>query len=578
VQTRTSSDAERNVDQIGPASVERPQNEGARQNQRAQPIPALTSLRFFLAIAIVCVHYRGLILPSLYNSQLVEDASLSLVPAFYCLSGFVLTYQYRTLGNRFATIKYFVARAARIVPLYWFCLFLALALGPTIYFHVNSPSFIPILLANLFLVQSWFPADEIYYAFNPPAYSLTAEAFMYLAFPFIVMTSAKKIWTWLALSIFVVWLTLFLTPPQMLPYFFGICPITHGSDFVFGVVAARCFLKFGVRRLNDTRLDFRLSSAVETIAVVAFICCVTICNHVFAHTDRALQLTAQRCVGPFIFAILLFTLARQKGLLARLLGNKCLIALGEASFAIYLLHDVFMRSLVFHHCDLRPLGVLGFALFCAFTLAASLIAYAWIEQPWRHQIIRWGDHYLSSISIANSSNVPKPDNNRAFTLLVLPILLLLLLPFGRWFIKAVDELPFCQKTQGFVEVSRSENVLFGDSVRLVKLYMQKSRNGVEIKAYWRADEHVEKAKYVGVHITDSNGSILSQFDHLLLPQALPVFKGMAWCDRFTIPIDVPAGGKAIALSVYEDPQKTFLIQGGQCDWGNHRLLLPLQAH
>jgi peptidoglycan/LPS O-acetylase OafA/YrhL len=595
VEIRTKNrfrDAESAADQIGRG---RAHVEGTHPNQRTEPIPALTSIRFFLAICVVCIHYRGLFLQSLFDFQLLNLFFILIVPGFYCLSGFILTYQYRTLQDRFATIKYFIARVARIVPLYWFCLFLALALGPASCFHVNSSSFIPILLANLFFVQSWFSAPEIHYAFNPPAYSLSAEAFMYLTFPFIIVTSTKKIWPWLTLSIFVVWLVMFFSPPKLCPYFFGIYPLTHMVDFVFGVAAARYFVKFGGRQLRDARLDFLLTSAVEIIAVVAFICWTTIYVHVFPRVDPVLELILRRCIGVFIFAILIFTLARQKGLLARLFGNKYLIALGEASFAIYLLHDIFLRYMAFHQYDLHRLGMFGFASFCVFTVAASYAAYRCIEQPWRRQIIQYADRFFPRMSLADTQNVPpprpkhadafhlhtlfpsKPSVTYSSALLLLPFLFLPLLPIGRWFIKALDELPFCQPTQGCTEVNGSQNVLFGDSVRLVNMYMRKCSDGIEIKAFWRAAGQPGKGKFVGVHIIDSNGSILGQADHELLPLVLPIIKGIVWCDNFKIKNNLLAGGKTIGLSVFENPQETFLIRGGHCDWGNHRLLLPLPA-
>ncbi len=527
-----------------------------------------------MALGIVSIHYRDWFLPHLYDSQLLIGLSCLIVPAFYCLSGFVLTYHYRTIGNRVDTLKYLIARVARVVPLYWFCLFLALSLGPVSYFHVSAPNFVPILLANLLLLQSWFTDPGIYYAFNPPAYSLSAEAFFYVAFPLIVFTSAKRIWPWLVSSIFFMWLLCVHSPPADLIYFYGICPVTRLPDFVIGVAAARYFIKFGANHLAGARLDFWLSSALEIMLVAAFICWSIICRHLLAGAPGALLPIAERCLGVFIFSILIYTLARQKGFLAKLLKNRALVALGEASFAIYLLHDVFIQCLVFHHYSLKELGILGFVLFCAFSVVASLLAYTWIEQPWRYQIIQWGSRYILDKSTADGSGLFATLKS----LLSLPLLLLVLTFCGQWFMVAMNELPFCQQIKGCTEVSGAKNILFGDSVILLNFYEQRCTDGIEIKAFWCAAEHPEKVKSVGVHIIDRNGSISGQYDHYLLPQAFPLFKGAVWCDRFKIPNEALAGAGAIGLSVFDDPQQTLLIRGGHCDWGNHRLLLSLQAN
>lgn len=119
----------------------------------------------------------------------------------------------------------------------------------------------------------------------------------------------------------------------------------------------------------------------------------------------------------------------------------------------------------------------------------------------------------------------------------------------------------------------SENILFGNVVRLLRMFSWKCSAGIQFLAQWCADEDPSLATNVGVHVIDASGKILSQADRKLSP-ILQNGKNM-WSDCFMIRSEQLSGAKGIAIAVYEDPNRTQLIQGGRCDWDNHRLLLPL---
>lgn len=119
-----------------------------------------------------------------------------------------------------------------------------------------------------------------------------------------------------------------------------------------------------------------------------------------------------------------------------------------------------------------------------------------------------------------------------------------------------------------------ENIVFGDSVRLLKAYAWPCPDGLVVSSLWTSADHPELSKFLGGHAIDENGKILSQFDHEFVPQ--PRRRNSEWRDVFIVPFDKLRGATGIALSVYYDPQQTLLIKGGSCDWGNHRLVVRLQ--
>ncbi|MGH7088986.1 MAG: acyltransferase family protein [Stellaceae bacterium] len=152
-------------------------------------MPALTSLRGLAAVTVLLYHcsyiafnFAGAAQPVLWRRGYLA------VDLFFLLSGFVLTHVY---AGRFAsernwqTIGRFLwARICRIYPTSLFAA--AVFVLPALVGRARWPaaiSFKAQLIASLFLMQvPWL--DKI--AVNSPSWSVSAEFYAYLLFPFIV--------------------------------------------------------------------------------------------------------------------------------------------------------------------------------------------------------------------------------------------------------------------------------------------------------------------------------------------------------------------------------------------------------
>lgn len=292
-------------------------------------LPALTSVRFVLALGVVLFHYQ-LQWPwdAMSSTGFFDRARLG-VDAFFILSGFVLTHAYRDAiaENRLNYGRFLVARFARIYPAHLAVLAFVLVMVTTaslvgVPFDRNlyNPAG---LVTTLLLVHAWLP-EVVKAEWNGPSWSLSAEWFAYLTFPAFAWAGLKlrrRPILLLALTAL-----LFLALDQVYQAVFG-RTVVHAEasmgilriipEFLYGVALYR----LGERLLLDqpAAVLFAWAAAILLVGLM----------HLKAD-DRWVVAAA----GPLMLALALLSKVRAEGFLkARWprLG-------GEASYALYLVH------------------------------------------------------------------------------------------------------------------------------------------------------------------------------------------------------------------------------------------------
>jgi len=152
---------------------------------RGAALPALTSLRFFAAALIVFGHGAS---KAYFDYALPVFDVRQAVSFFFVLSGFILTHVYRHAHGWAAWRGFAAARFARIWPVHAVTALLAIA-------TVAPPDGVhPVLLTsvNLLLGQAAVPLATWHYSLNAVAWSISAEAFFYIAFPFLLALACTR--------------------------------------------------------------------------------------------------------------------------------------------------------------------------------------------------------------------------------------------------------------------------------------------------------------------------------------------------------------------------------------------------
>ena len=178
------------------------------ETRKPAPLKALTGLRCFAAINIVLFHFSN---PQWFNFNFaiptpfsprrvgfeialapVVNAGFISVSYFILLSGFVLAYNYaeRARNGELDRKRFWEARFTRIYPIYFLSLLLSLWQLPSEYrTHTHAMFWTGMVLTPL-LLQGWIPAIATF--MNTPAWTMSAEAFYYLIFPWAAKLEAAE--------------------------------------------------------------------------------------------------------------------------------------------------------------------------------------------------------------------------------------------------------------------------------------------------------------------------------------------------------------------------------------------------
>jgi peptidoglycan/LPS O-acetylase OafA/YrhL len=166
---------------------------------------------------------------------------------------------------------------------------------------------IPAILASLFMVQAWFDLPTP----NIPAWSVSAEWFAYLLYPYVRLYTA--LFANLARALVVVCSLLVLELVGSDHPLLRICP-----EFALGMM------------VYDLNNEFSFTQSAGTFAGGFIAGLIATCSYVFVEEHLALY--------AVLFAALIAVLSNERDWLARFLALPLLIYFGEISYSIYMTH------------------------------------------------------------------------------------------------------------------------------------------------------------------------------------------------------------------------------------------------
>jgi peptidoglycan/LPS O-acetylase OafA/YrhL len=359
------------------------------ESPKPAPLKALTGLRCFAAINIVLFHFSN---PDWFGWLApVVNAGYASVSYFILLSGFVMAYNYadRARAGQLDTVRYYKARFTRLYPIYLLSLLLAWRVVPLEWAaHSHGMFWTGVVLAPL-LLQGWVP--EIATFLNTPAWTMSAESFYYLIFPWMARWKKPeqiRDQLWKLGGVWVLGLipgTLYIlfqpdgiAHPDRFSYgpwlqALKYTPLPHLASFIFGVLLAS--VDAAMPRPGWTRLLLGLFGFAALFGLLA-------------SGTMPYPLLHDGILMPF-FGCVILGLAGENPL-AHTIGARPLVFVGEASYCLYLLHFN-MWNLIHETHVLDRVGLSRFDPWISYALliGMALLALHFIEKPAQRQLRKW---------------------------------------------------------------------------------------------------------------------------------------------------------------------------------------------
>lgn len=516
------------------------------QATRARRLPALTSLRFFLSLTVALIHYNGQVAPLRFADAL--DAIPHLVTGFYMLSGFLLTYQYTAAGWHTRASTFWKARIARIVPLYWFCLAATVMVLPLRFFIPDQSKWSLISATNLSFLHGWSADPDVYFGWIPPAYTLSAEAFFYACFPAIMLTWARWRW-WLVVSAaFALGIPVAAATtgrPDLATYAHVVCPLSRLLEFVLGCGLARVFHRYGSRAAP------RGVVACLELILLAIVAHLVLTGgwvwHISQVPKSVQDLLYDRGWSIPFYIGLVWLLAGQRGVIARALSWPVFVFLGEASYALFLVHDIVVRFMMSHRDSLPAIApALQFALYLVISIGLSSALLVLVERPWRTAILHSGRFVRPAVQ-------------------TLVLAMALVVVGGSW-----NVVYYLAMQRHSSPVHGADDVGFGEAHTLHGLHARQREGDVELLSLWETGSHPSRGLFLTLQVVDASGRDLWASTKVIAP---PVPTTRRWAESFRVPLASLPGAQDLGISV-SDSQAALPVSGGRRDWSDRRLLVP----
>lgn len=526
-------------------------------------LDSLTSLRFFAALWIVVYHARD-------QFNCLWDLPRNIVFSqgvtfFFVLSGFILAYVYPKLDSQKDITHYLKRRIGRIWPLHAAVLIMvALTLPQSVQLvpvSHQAPYFL-LFFTNLFMVQSWFPIDQFFFSFNPPAWSISNEFFFYLILPLILLSNkltSKISILPLIISFSAVLLMCSFSNSLNLPIvnnealslqaLIGVNPLVRVFDFCLGVVCAQIFgkCKFEWNQIQATIFE-----------ITALALCLWTILNTTTIASSAEQLPNISKAGAYwlresglvaiVFALLIFTLAHQKGLLAKILSAPLLVQLGEISFAIYLLHFPLIKMFYVYIPQERSLT--DFGLYLTILSCWSYLSYKLWERPWR-------DYFAH---IADKANVKFAKQKLGPSLIVSLVLVCLVVShYNFQFFNKCDLTQVKSK-----KTYQATNIDFGPDLKLDGYWSSDAFMAKKLNLCWSIskENRLDVKQPMLVQFTSKKGELFHQQQLKLCPGWMPIifqFGDVSFISPLEIPERVFLEARTMTISTNQNTNTITLL-------------------
>lgn len=350
---------------------------------QAEPLVTVQILRAIAALAVTVSHFHHEYI------QVSGGTTFGFggfgVDLFFVISGFIMAYACWSLfGQSGAAANFFLRRLARIVPLYWAATGIFLAYVAYTQPLSQADLSLKSIVASFLFIPLPRPSGIPYPALSL-GWTLNYEMFFYVVFASTLSFRRTLALSGVALLLGTVAIASRDLTGISLPWSYWASPMV--IEFVLGIVIASLFMS-GVRISKALAVIFVIT-ALMLAAWVYITSAYKLPHNMFTKWGRAWWWGMS---ASLILAAAVLTPWQLKGLIVRGFTE-----LGDSSYAIYLLHPLFMLIYPLagmHGIVLTVRNWFYVALLLVLAMAVSIVVFRYLERPMTRRLYRLIDRYF----------------------------------------------------------------------------------------------------------------------------------------------------------------------------------------
>ena len=354
---------------------------------RKPQLPALTGIRTLLALSIVLFHFTPPHLGLLYP---FVDSGYVFVGVFFLISGYILTYNYADRAGTLNKRNFWVARFARLYPIYLLALLISVKMLEDEWAVRSHAEFWKGVILTPLVMQGWSPDLATFW--NTVAWTLSCEVVLYIAFPWLIRIPWPKSPKRLIAAILAIWaigliphsLYLLLNPDHLtgpvtrytstyLIRFLKYTPLPYTCTFLVGVALGKLQHALSI----TDRQRFAVAAVSSGLLLAVFYGVINDLPYLLMHGGLLIPLFAALVLG-----------LSGKNPVASAFAWRPLLIVGESSYCLYLLHfNVLILIRKFHLSQHLHLSAFDPWFSYVFVVLFSLAAFRFVENPARRAIL-----------------------------------------------------------------------------------------------------------------------------------------------------------------------------------------------
>ncbi len=544
--------------------VEPPHEASSSAESKGDRFKFLTGLTF-VPLFVICWHHgRDFWLP-MQGLLETEVAFKHFVTLFFVLSGFVIAFRHNDVKDTGSTLRFYLDRTAWLWPVHLACLFLLLFLVPEVFTIKRDQT--PPFLCNLFMVQTWVPIAKYYFSFNAPSWTTTTLFSFYAAFPLVMLGARRNKAILFSVTAAFALILICVTAALKLPVdnltgasiqgMLYVNPLARLLEFSTGVVGAITYLRFADR--------IKLSTPIATLFEIAALALIAFVNihsrgwqaQATPYITEAGAFWLHHSAVSFIpFAIFIFILSTQKGLISKFFASKLMVFLGELSFSMFMIHGVLIAYLNVNYRQEQSLESAFYAL--AGLLIAGHITQNHFVRPIRRLITDHGNKLIARKFPTPSDSLNQRAGQRFTRKAGLLLITEAVACAAMIYLAQPTIVPVTAEQSATISATATaKDVQFAPWVNCVSASAKQDGSNVRINTLWQPLKSQSVDFFIVARVLDKSNAVLGVKRYSMDGRHQQVSTAQLWSDIVDIPVSPDAAPDRVAIKLTRGKRKAL---------------------